>query len=116
VVAVVERFGPALKSPVFGSYILVVAFKILSQKYDVYILSTAPWKNTSAWSDKLEWVKKYLGEIAHKRLILTHHKDLNKGDYLIDDRPNNGASEFEGELLTFGSERFPDWDSVLKYL
>lgn len=103
----------SLMDPMPGA---IEAFKILFEKYDVYILSTAPWKNTSAWSDKLEWVKKYLGEIVHKRLILTHHKDLNRGDYLIDDRPNNGASEFEGELLKFGSEEFPDWNSVLKYL
>jgi len=32
-------------------------FKILSQRYDTYVLSTAPWENSSAWSDKVEWVK-----------------------------------------------------------
>jgi 5'(3')-deoxyribonucleotidase len=61
-------------------------------------------------------VQKYLGEAAYKRLILSHHKDLNQGDYLIDDKGKNGASEFEGEWIHFGSERFPDWDAVLKYL
>jgi 5'(3')-deoxyribonucleotidase len=103
----------SLMDPVSGS---IEAFEALSKVYDVYILSTAPWKNPSAWSDKLEWVKRYLGEVAYKRLILTHHKDLNKGDYLIDDRIKNGASDFEGELIHFTSEKFPDWDSVLKYL
>ena len=58
----------------------------LKDKYDIYILSTAPWDNPSAWSDKLEWVKRYLGEVCYKRLILSHHKNLNAGDYLIDDR------------------------------
>ena len=53
---------------------------------------------------------------AHKRLILTHRRDLNKRDFLIDDRTANGAGEFEGELLHFGTERFPDWDAVVKYL
>lgn len=67
----------------------------------------SPWYNPSAWSDKLEWVKKYLGEVAYKRLILTHHKNLNKGDRLIDDSTKRGASEFEGELNLFGSEKFP---------
>ena len=62
------------------------SFKILSQRYDTYILSTAPWENSSAWSDKVKWVKKYLGKSAYKRLILTHHKNLNHGDYLIADR------------------------------
>ena len=35
----------------------VDAFKKLSKNYDVYICSTAPWENPSAWSDKLRWVK-----------------------------------------------------------
>ncbi|WP_457561940.1 5' nucleotidase, NT5C type [Caminibacter pacificus] len=103
----------ALMKPVEGA---VEAFKKLSQKYDTYILSTSPWNNPIAWSDKLEWVKKYLGDMAYKRLILTHHKNLNKGDYLIDDRTKNGAGEFEGELILFGSDRFPNWERVLDYL
>ena len=31
--------------------------KLDEMGHDVYILSTAPWKNPSAWSDKLLWVK-----------------------------------------------------------
>ena len=49
-------------------------------------------------------------------MILTHRKDLVKGDILIDDRPNNGAKDFEGEWIHFGSKNFPDWKSVIKYL
>ncbi|MDR2556874.1 MAG: hypothetical protein LBC49_04090, partial [Bacteroidales bacterium] len=52
----------------------------------------------------------------YKRLIISHHKNLNRGDYLIDDRTRNGAGEFEGELIQFGSERFPDWKTVIHYL
>lgn len=94
----------------------VESFKILSEKYDTYILSTSPWENPSAWSDKLKWVKKHLGDNAYKRLILTHHKNLNKGDFLIDDRTKNGAGEFEGELILFGSEEYPNWNSIVRYL
>ena len=95
----------------------VDAFEKLSERYDTYILSSAPWKNPSAWTDKLEWVKKYLGASARKRLILSHHKNLNMGDYLIDDRPNNGAKQFEGEWLHFGENyKYPNWQSVLDYL
>lgn len=94
----------------------VEAFNVLSEKYDTYILSTAPWENPSAWSDKVIWVKKYLGDKAWKRLILTHHKNLNQGDYLIDDRPNNGAETFEGEWIRFGSEGFDGWETIIKYL
>jgi 5'(3')-deoxyribonucleotidase len=89
--------------------------RLVELGHDVYILSTAPWENSSAWSDKLIWVKKYIGENAKKRLILSHNKNLNKGHFLIDDRLANGAGEFEGTLIRFGSEEFPNWDTVINY-
>ena len=92
------------------------AFKELSQRFDTYILSTAPWENPSAWSDKLLWVKENLGEIACKRLILSHHKNLNRGDYLVDDRTKNGAEKFQGELVLFWSDEFENWEVVVEYL
>ncbi|HDR68470.1 MAG TPA: hypothetical protein ENN61_05400 [Bacteroidaceae bacterium] len=94
----------------------IEAVKKLSRHYDLYILSTAPWNNPSAWTDKLNWIKKYLPLIGLKRLILTHNKHLNKGDFLVDDRIKNGADRFEGELIQFGSEKFPDWRTVSAYL
>ena len=98
----------------------IEAVKQLSQYYDVYILSTAPWKNISAWSDKAAWVHKFFGDEPdnpfYKRLIISHHKNLNKGDFLIDDRIKNGAGEFDGEMILFGSEMFPDWKTVCDYL
>ncbi len=92
------------------------AFSNLSSIYDSYILSTAPWENPSAWSDKLNWVKMNLGKKAWKRLILTHHKNLNYGDYLIDDRPNNGTKDFSGKWIKYGSDEFPNWNTILDYL
>ena len=88
----------------------------LCSKFDTYILSTSPWENPTALNDKLEWVKKYLGSHAYKRVIFSHNKHLNHGNYLIDDREKNGADKFVGELILFGSEKFPNWDSVIKYL
>lgn len=94
----------------------VESFSLVAKYFDTYILSTAPWKNPSAWSDKLEWVQRYLGNSAYKRLILTHHKNLNCGDYLVDDRVKNGAKEFDGKLILFGGPQYPDWTAVLEYL
>lgn len=95
----------------------IESYKILAEKYDVYILSTAPWENPSAWHDKLIWVKKHLGKEAYKRLILSHHKHLNIGDYLIDDRADkNGSDKFKGEFIHFKSKKFPDWNAVQDYL
>ena len=100
----------SLMKPLDGG---IDAFEKLSLKYDTYILSTAPWFNTSAWKDKIEWVQKHLSKTAHKRLILSHHKNLNMGDYLIDDRLRNGVEKFNGEHIHFGTEKFTDWNSVL---
>ena len=49
-------------------------------------------------------------------MILSHHKNMNRGDYLIDDRTKHGVDKFQGEHIHFGSEKFPNWKSVLKYL
>ena len=103
----------ALMDPMPGA---IEAVKKLSQHYEVFILSTAPWKNPSSWSDKRIWVEKFFGDIFFKRIILTHRKDLVMGDYLIDDWGKNGASSFKGEWIQFGSDQFPNWESVVPYL
>ena len=92
------------------------AVRKLSGKYDCYILSTAPWNNPSAWSDKVIWITKYLDDVFHKKVVITHCKHLCKGDILIDDRDKHGVTEFEGEWIHFGSDRFPNWDNVPEYL
>lgn len=86
------------------------------EDYDVYILSTAPWNIPNSWTQKRLWVSKYLGAKAHKRLILSNNKSLLRGDILIDDRTANGAGDFQGELIQFGTEKYPNWTEVLKYL
>lgn len=95
----------------------IEAYKELSSLFDTYILTTSPWNNWSALGDKLDWVKKHLGDLAYKRIIFSHHKNLNSGDFLIDDRLANGVEKFTGEHIHFGEDkRFMDWDSVLSYL
>lgn len=112
-----EKNAPHIFSkmePIEGA---IEAFKMLAEKYDTYILSTAPWNNETALGDKVAWAKRYLGDTIYKRLILSHNKHLNVGHYLIDDRPHkNGAADFKGELIHFRSEKFPDWNSVLDFL
>lgn len=94
----------------------IEAVKTLCQHYEVFILSTAPWKNPSAWGDKRIWAEKHFGDTFFKRIILTHRKDIINGDYLIDDSGWNGASSFKGEWIKFGSGEFPNWESVVSYL
>ncbi|MDT8394484.1 MAG: hypothetical protein RQ761_11610 [Bacteroidales bacterium] len=94
----------------------IEAVNVLSRYFDCYILSTSPWENPTAASDKQNWIKKYFPIIFYKRMILSHRKDLLKGDYLIDDRANNGAKDFEGEWIHFGSSRYPNWKKTAQYI
>lgn len=91
----------------------IEAFKSLQEKYDVYVLTTAPWRNETALQDKKDWLNKYLGDLIKKKVIFSHHKELLIGDYLIDDREVPG---FQGKQFLFGSEEYPDWDSIKKEL
>ena len=52
-----------------------------------------------------------------RRLILSHHKHLNMEAYLIDDRvAHNVSDKFKGAFIHFSSDKFPNWDMVIKYL
>lgn len=94
----------------------------LSDTHDLFILTTAPWHNPSSWMHKRLWIERNFNEIFYKKIIITHRKDLLVGDYLIDDRTANGASEFNGKHLHFGWDyiqkkhnEYPEWGSILKY-
>lgn len=89
--------------------------KKLMTKYDVYILTSSPWDNVTAASEKIEWVKKYFGDLLKKRVIISHNKQLCIGDYLIDDTKRNGADKFNGEHIWFGHD-FKNWNEVINYL
>ena len=49
-------------------------------------------------------------------MIFSHHKDLNIGDYLIDDSIKNGAGNFTGEHIQIHSNKFPTWNDVMTYI
>lgn len=94
----------------------IESYAKLSTIFETYILSTAPWDNPNAWSDKLLWVKRHLGASAYKRLIVSHHKNLNDGHFLVDDRTKNGADRFRVEHIHFATPAFPNWEKTLSFL
>lgn len=94
----------------------IEAFNELFEYFDIFILSTAPWWNHFSWWEKNLWVKKYLWEKAYKRLILSHRKDLNIWDFLVDDRLANGSENFSWEHIHFWQVWFENWEKVKKYL
>jgi len=85
--------------------------------FDVYILTAPSVMNPHCYSEKRLWVEDHLGFDAVRKLIISPHKGLNKGDFLIDDQINGRGQElFEGKMVQFGSRDFPDWCSVKYYL
>jgi 5'-nucleotidase len=88
----------------------------LFKKFDVYFLSTPMWDIPESYSDKRLWLERYYGDLAKKRLILTNRKDLAIGDFLVDDRLMNGSENFTGQFIHFGTQAFPDWESIVKFL
>jgi len=92
------------------------SISLLEKYYDVFILTRPSIKNLHSYSEKAEWVEKYLGEEYLEKLILCPDKSLVKGNFLIDDYDKNGQTEFEGEFIKFKTEMFPNWESVVKYL
>lgn len=95
----------------------------LNEKYDLYIATAAPWGNPDAASDKRYWIEKHFGNLFHKKMFISHRKDMIEADYLIDDSLGNGASSFKGVLLRFGTDyktgiinEYPTWNDILKKL
>jgi hypothetical protein len=93
--------------------------KWVAENFNAYILSAAPWSNPTALQAKQDWIKRYFtgddGFNPFKRkVIFTHHKELLKGDILIDDRITNGVSGFAGEHIWFGNAtKSKGWQEVV---
>lgn len=89
---------------------------LLLPLFDVYFLSTPMWDVSHSFSGKCLWLEKQFGEKVRKRLILSHRKDLQIGDYLVDDRKRHGSEKFIGEFIHFGQFPFKTWKDTLGYL
>lgn len=89
----------------------------LKLKYDIWILTAPSFKNPMCYTEKAYWIKKYFGESMLEKMIICSDKSICMGDYLIDDNDfGRGQNNFTGELIHFGSKKFPDWNTVHKYL
>ena len=90
---------------------------IASDKYDPYILTAPSIMNPLSYTEKRVWIEKYFGIDFVEKLIICSNKGLVKGTFLIDDyKEGRGQENFEGELIQFGSDQFPDWAAVSKHL
>lgn len=58
------------------------------------------------------------GNPFYKKVIFSHHKNLclQEGSWLIDDRDKHGAKAFGDRHIQFGTDKYPDWKSVVDHL
>lgn len=98
--------------PITGA---IEAVNKLKKDFEVWILTRPSVHNIHCYSEKAFWIRQHLGFDLQERTILCTDKSLLKGDFLIDDQTNHGQDEFEGELILFGSKKFPNWNHVLKF-
>lgn len=95
----------------------IEAVEKLRIRFDVYVLSAPSTRNPHSYSEKRIWIERHFDYEFTNKLILSPNKGLLKGRYLIDDfATGKGQDTFEGELIQFGTEAYPDWESVLSYL
>ena len=99
--------------PIYGA---IEGFKILQSKYKVKILTRPSILNPLSYTEKRNSVEKYFGFNTVKDLILACDKTMVKGDFLIDDLIQEGDYFPEWELIQIGTDRFPNWETIVKYL
>tara|TARA_R110000851_G_scaffold47424_2_gene115164 strand:- start:15162 stop:15611 length:450 start_codon:yes stop_codon:yes gene_type:complete len=88
-----------------------------SDEFEVYVLTAPSIMNPLCYTEKRMWIENHFGMDLVKNMVISPHKGLSKGDYLIDDnKSGNGQNLFEGELIHFGSDEFGGWKEVLIYL
>ena len=89
----------------------------LRDLHDVFILTAPSTRNAHSYSEKRIWVEQHFDYAFTKKLILSPDKGLLNGDYLVDDHTyGKGQERFDGMLIEFGSDSFPNWAAVLTVL
>jgi len=92
------------------------ALRRLNQDFDIYIASTPSWSRPETWGHKRDWIVKHFPWLKRK-IILTHHKNLLKGDLLIDDSRWRGQPDFEGTWFWFNKDSDnKNWEGCLEWI
>lgn len=85
-----------------------------AENIDPYILTAPSVYNPLSYTEKRIWVEDHLGFEWVQRLIISPDKSLLIGNALIDDHTEGrGQENFKGELIHFGSPKYPNWTSVI---
>jgi 5'-nucleotidase len=108
-----SQYGFYQKLPPLDGAIETIRALYNSPDHTPYILTAPSTRNPFSYTEKRVWVEEKLGFEFVDRLIICSHKGLLKGDILIDDNiSGRGQEHFEGRLIHFGGQQFPNWETV----
>lgn len=92
------------------------AVEALAQSYEVHIMAAIDYDFPDKAVEAFRWCEANLGVPVWNRVEICNHKNLILADFLIDAEPElNGAQDFMGTLIHFGSDAFKTWEDVLTY-
>lgn len=77
-----ESVPPKLGSKAFGDL-------LARSDLDVYVVTYVHASNKTGHREKLEWLAHYFPNLDPDRVIFTRHKELVRGDVLVEDNPGN---------------------------
>lgn len=109
--------------PIPGS--LGAVREIMKLGFDVYILTQPLANHFDSYSQKVKWINKWFPELSNK-IVMTQHKGLHVGHYLIDDNAPKWKEPFEknGGLYVhfrYSKERDSDeyhkseWEQIVEF-
>ncbi|PCI73007.1 MAG: hypothetical protein COB38_02340 [Gammaproteobacteria bacterium] len=108
-----SQYGFFNKLPPLEGAIDAINALIACSQYDPYILTAPSIRNPLCYTEKRVWIENQFGLDFVNKLIICPNKGLLRGHYLIDDYcEGRGQENFEGKLIHFGSDLYPNWKII----
>lgn len=87
---------------------------LIAWGFDIYICTKPVAGSPVCYSEKAEWIAKYLPDLSHK-IIMVQDKGMVIADYLIDDSDYQLES-FKGKTIKFNPKNSKaQWESITTY-
>lgn len=94
----------------------VKAIEHLSEHYSLQFVICGESDAWEAMEEKRRWLETNIGVPCWDRTVLTTHKELLLGDFLVDAHIGDcGGKDFMGTAVEFGSDTFKDWNEVVTF-
>lgn len=94
---------------------LAIRMLMSHPEIDFWFATAPSVKNPLSYMEKRLCIEDHFGIEMCERLIICSDKSMLKGSILIDNcASGNGQDMFDEEFIHFGSEKYPDWPTVIR--